>query len=156
MPSYFSYKLVTPEKIYLEGNAEIITVPGVEGDIGFLAQHTNFITSIRPGIIKVTKDDSATIKFYVDGGFVKFSDNEMLVVAEEVADESEINSENEGSKSFHRDSNTYKVFEVFFAVTEITNKNGPFYFYKPNERKGFENQIKDYRSNQFRYNLSNR
>ena len=47
MPSYFSYKLVTPEKIYLEGNAEIITVPGVEGDIGFLAQHTNFITSIR-------------------------------------------------------------------------------------------------------------
>ena len=93
MPSYFSYKLVTPEKIYLEGNAEIITVPGVEGDIGFLAQHTNFITSIRPGIIKVTKDDSATIKFYVDGGFVKFSDNEMLVVAEEVADESEINSE---------------------------------------------------------------
>ena len=58
MSEYFSLKLVTPEKIYLEGQAELITVPGVEGDIGFLAQHTNFITSIRPGIIKVIRDGS--------------------------------------------------------------------------------------------------
>jgi F0F1-type ATP synthase epsilon subunit len=29
----------------------------------------------------------------VDGGFVKFSDNELLLVAEEVADEKDINTE---------------------------------------------------------------
>ena len=93
MSDYFSFKLVTPEKIYLEGQAEQITVPGVEGDIGFLAQHTNFITSIRPGIIKVVKDDNTNVQFYVDGGFVKFTDNELLLVAEEVADENEINTD---------------------------------------------------------------
>ena len=93
MSEYFSFKLVTPEKIYLEGQAELITVPGVEGDIGFLAQHTNFITSIRPGIIKVIRDDNTNVQFYVDGGFVKFSDNELLLVAEEVADEDDINTE---------------------------------------------------------------
>ena len=93
MSEYFSFKLVTPEKIYLEGQAELITVPGVEGDIGFLSQHTNFITSIRPGIIKVIKDDNTNIKFYADGGFVKFSDNELLLVVEEVADEKDINTE---------------------------------------------------------------
>ena len=93
MSDYFSFKLVTPEKVYLEGQAEQITVPGVEGDIGFLAQHTNFITSIRPGIIKVVKDDNTNVQFYVDGGFVKFTDNELLLVAEEVADENEINTD---------------------------------------------------------------
>ena len=93
MSDYFSFKLVTPEKIYLEGQAEQITVPGVEGDIGFLAQHTNFITSIRPGIIKVIKDDNTNVQFYVDGGFVKFTDNELLLVAEEVAGENEINTD---------------------------------------------------------------
>ena len=93
MSEYFSFKLVTPEKIYLEGQAELITVPGVEGDIGSLAQHTNFITSIRPGIIKVIRDDNTNVQFYVDGGFVKFSDNELLLVAEEVADEDDINTE---------------------------------------------------------------
>ena len=98
MPDYFSFKLVTPEKIYLEGQAEQITVPGVEGDIGFLAQHTNFITSIRPGIIKVVKDDNSNVQFYVDGGFVKFTDNELLLVAEEVADENEINTDFISSK----------------------------------------------------------
>lgn len=98
MSDYFSFKLVTPEKIYLEGQAEQITVPGVEGDIGFLAQHTNFITSIRPGIIKVVKDDNSNVQFYVDGGFVKFTDNELLLVAEEVADENEINTDFISSK----------------------------------------------------------
>ena len=98
MSDYFSFKLVTPEKIYLEGQAEQITVPGVEGDIGFLAQHTNLITSIRPGIIKVVKDDNSNVQFYVDGGFVKFTDNELLLVAEEVADENEINTDFISSK----------------------------------------------------------
>ena len=98
MSDYFSFKLVTPEKIYLEGQAEQITVPGVEGDIGFLAQHTNFITSIRAGIIKVIKDDNSNVQFYVDGGFVKFTDNELLLVAEEVADENEINTDFISSK----------------------------------------------------------
>ena len=98
MSDYFSFKLVTPEKIYLEGQAEQITVPGVEGDIGFLAQHTNFITSIRPGIIKVVKDDNSNVQFYVDGGSVKFTDNELLLVAEEVADENEINTDFISSK----------------------------------------------------------
>jgi len=98
MSDYFSFKLVTPEKIYLEGQAEQITVPGVEGDIGFLAQHTNFITSIRPGIIKVVKDDNSNVQLYVDGGFVKFTDNELLLVAEEVADENEINTDFISSK----------------------------------------------------------
>ena len=98
MSDFFSFKLVTPEKVYLEGQAEQITVPGVEGDIGFLAQHTNFITSIRPGIIKVVKDDNTNVQFYVDGGFVKFTDNELLLVAEEVADENEINTDFISSK----------------------------------------------------------
>jgi len=98
MSDYFSFKLVTPEKIYLEGQAEQIKVPGVEGDIGFLAHHTNFITSIRPGIIKVVKDDNSNVQFYVDGGFVKFTDNELLLVAEEVADENEINTDFISSK----------------------------------------------------------
>ena len=57
--------------------------------------------------------------------------------------ESEINSKSDGSKEFHRDSNTYKVFEVFFAVTEITEKNGPFYFFNPSKNLSFENFIKD-------------
>ena len=33
-----------------------------------------------------------------------------------------------GSKAFHRDALCHRVFEIFFAVTPVTDKNGPFYF----------------------------
>ena len=47
MSDTFSIKLVTPSKIFLEANASLVTVPATEGDIGFLANHVSFISSIR-------------------------------------------------------------------------------------------------------------
>ena len=77
----FNYKVVTPEKVFLEGEASMVVVPGIEGDIGFLSNHSNFITSIRPGIIKVNDSSENENALFVEEGFVKFSNNELLVVA---------------------------------------------------------------------------
>ena len=80
MSDQFNYKLVTPEKIYLEGNAQMVVLPGAEGDLGVLPNHSNIITSLRPGIIKVTNSDQ-TQSLFVEEGFIKFSNNELLVIA---------------------------------------------------------------------------
>ena len=93
MSEEFSFKLVTPEKVFLEGKAEIIVVPGLEGDIGFLSNHTNLITSLRPGLIKVSSNNNADTIIFVDGGFVKFTDNELLVVTEEAEENDQIDNE---------------------------------------------------------------
>ena len=77
----FNYKVVTPERVFLEGEASMVVVPGIEGDIGFLSNHSNFITSIRPGIIKVNDSSENENALFVEEGFVKFSNNELLVVA---------------------------------------------------------------------------
>ena len=37
-------------------------------------------------------------------------------------------NEFEGSKLFHKDANTYRIYELFFAISKINNSNGPFYF----------------------------
>ena len=80
MSDQFNYKLVTPEKIYLEGDAQMVVLPGAEGDLGVLPNHSNIITSLRPGIIKVTHSDQ-TQSLFVEEGFIKFSNNELLVIA---------------------------------------------------------------------------
>ena len=80
MSDQFNYKLVTPEKIYLEGDAQMVVLPGEEGDLGVLPNHSNIITSLRPGIIKVTNSDQ-TQSLFVEEGFIKFSNNELLVIA---------------------------------------------------------------------------
>ena len=80
MSDQFNYKLVTPEKKYLEGDAQMVVLPGAEGDLGVLPNHSNIITSLRPGIIKVTNSDQ-TQSLFVEEGFIKFSNNELLVIA---------------------------------------------------------------------------
>ena len=89
----FNYKVVTPERVFLEGEASMVVVPGVEGDIGFLSNHSNLITSIRPGIIKVNDPSEKGSSLFVEEGFVKFSNNELLVVAVGVDNEESVNAE---------------------------------------------------------------
>ena len=89
----FNYKVVTPERVFLEGEASMVVVPGVEGDIGFLSNHSNLITSIRPGIIKVNDPSEKASSLFVEEGFVKFSNNELLVVAVGVDNEESVNAE---------------------------------------------------------------
>ncbi len=89
----FNYKVVTPERVFLEGEASMVVVPGVEGDIGFLSNHSNLITSIRPGIIKVNEPSEKGSSLFVEEGFVKFSNNELLIVAVGVDNEESVNAE---------------------------------------------------------------
>ena len=91
MSDQFNYKLVTPEKIYLEGDAQMVVLPGAEGDLGVLPNHSNIITSLRPGIIKVTNSDQ-TQSLFVEEGFIKFSNNELLVIAVGLDEEAALNN----------------------------------------------------------------
>jgi len=62
MSEIFSIKLVTPSKIFLEANASIVTVPATEGDIGFLANHVSYISSVRPGFITINLENGGEQK----------------------------------------------------------------------------------------------
>ena len=92
MSDQFNYKLVTPEKIYLEGDAQMVVLPGAEGDLGVLPNHSNIITSLRPGIIKVTNSDQIR-SLFVEEGFIKFSNNELLVIAVGLDEEAALNND---------------------------------------------------------------
>ena len=92
MSDQFNYKLVTPEKIYLEGDAQMVVLPGAEGDLGVIPNHSNIITSLRPGIIKVTNSDQ-TQSLFVEEGFIKFSNNELLVIAVGLDEEAALNND---------------------------------------------------------------
>ena len=92
MSDQFNYKLVTPEKIYLEGDAQMVVLPGADGDLGVLPNHSNIITSLRPGIIKVTNSDQ-TQSLFVEEGFIKFSNNELLVIAVGLDEEAALNND---------------------------------------------------------------
>ena len=86
MSEIFSIKLVTPSKIFLEANASIVTVPATEGDIGFLANHVSYISSVRPGFISINLENGGEQKIYITEGFVQFNANNLLIIAVELID----------------------------------------------------------------------
>ena len=87
----FNFKVVTPERTYLEGEASMVVLPGIEGDLGILPDHSNIITSIRPGFVNIDSKDN--YQFFVEEGFIKFSKNELLVVAVGIVDKEEVNND---------------------------------------------------------------
>ena len=92
MSEIFSIKLVTPSKIFLEANASIVTVPATEGDIGFLANHVSYISSVRPGFITINLEDGGEQKIYITEGFVQFNANNLLIIAVELIEKENLDS----------------------------------------------------------------
>ena len=93
MSEIFSIKLVTPSKVFLEANASLATVPATEGDIGFLANHVNFISSIRPGFISINLESGDEKVIYISEGFAQFNDNSLLIIAVELIEKEDLNSD---------------------------------------------------------------
>ena len=58
-----------------------MTVPGVDGSLGFLNNHAPLITVLKAGEVKV-KSGSGTESFAVKGGVVEVSHNTVIVLAE--------------------------------------------------------------------------
>ncbi len=82
MAEKINFELVSPERLLMSTQADMVVVPGTEGDFGVMAGHTPVISTIRPGIIEV-HDGSGVTKLFVRGGFAEATQQSLTVLAEE-------------------------------------------------------------------------
>lgn len=83
MAEKIPFDLVSPERLLLSEDAEMITLPGAEGDLGVLAGHEPLITTLRPGIVDVKGGGRGDERFFVLGGFADISPSKLTILAEE-------------------------------------------------------------------------
>ena len=83
MADKISFDLVSPERLLLSEDAEMVTLPGTEGDLGVLAGHEPLITTLRPGVIDVKGGAMGDQRFFVLGGFAEVNPGKLTVLAEE-------------------------------------------------------------------------
>ncbi|MBK7102084.1 MAG: ATP synthase F1 subunit epsilon [Flavobacteriales bacterium] len=74
-------EIITPDKSLFKGEATSVTVPGVDGSMGFLNNHAPLITVLKAGDVKV-RSNTGTEVFPVKGGVVEVSNNAVIVLAE--------------------------------------------------------------------------
>ena len=55
--STFTLQIITPEKIFFEGEVQRVIVRTTEGDVGILAKHERYVAALPSGPVKVILSD---------------------------------------------------------------------------------------------------
>jgi F-type H+-transporting ATPase subunit epsilon len=79
MANTLKLEIVTPEAVVYSEQVEMVTLPGVEGQMGVLPQHVRLITQMVPGELTVQKDGQD--KFLAVGeGMVEVTNDHVSIV----------------------------------------------------------------------------
>ena len=78
MSDKFTVEIISPDKSILISEANEVTIPSYEGQMGILKNHIPLITFLRPGIILIKAQEEK--KYYVEEGTVEFSNNNLLIL----------------------------------------------------------------------------
>jgi F-type H+-transporting ATPase subunit epsilon len=92
MADTFQFKLVTPTGVLFDGAVEQVTAVGALGEFGVLPLHTNFITSLVPGILTLKLGEGSYEEFLLAGGLAEVKDGVMTILALEAEPPAKVDS----------------------------------------------------------------
>ena len=76
------FELVSPARLLFSGDVASVQIPGTEGEMTILPMHAPVLSTLKPGVVVVTKDGGATEKMFVRGGFAEVNASGLTVLAE--------------------------------------------------------------------------
>ena len=86
MADKIAFDLVSPDRLLVSTEAEMVVVPGSEGYFGAMAGHQELVSSLRPGIVTVHGDGPAPVRYFVRGGFAEVTAERCTVLAEQAVE----------------------------------------------------------------------
>ncbi len=81
MAEKIQLEVVTPERRVLAEPVDMVTVPGLGGELGILPGHTPLISQLQTGVLAYVQDGK-NFQLHVSGGFVEVRDDHVSVLAE--------------------------------------------------------------------------
>lgn len=81
MADKIQLEVVTPERRVLGEPVDMVTVPGLNGEMGILPGHTPLISQLKTGVLSYLQDGRTT-QLMVSGGFVEVRDDHVSVLAD--------------------------------------------------------------------------
>jgi len=82
MAKTFKVSIVTAEQTLLETESTSLTLPGIGGYLGVLANHAPLVTALVPGVLTMKQEGEADSVFAVSNGFVEVARNEVSVMVD--------------------------------------------------------------------------
>jgi len=81
MDENFKIEIISPEKIIFSDNVKMVKLPSYEGDMGILKNHISIISFLKPGIVKVEKNEGNITNFFVQDGIAEFFNNNLVLLS---------------------------------------------------------------------------
>lgn len=109
------------EKIY-SGLVETLTATGTEGEMGIQYGHAPLLTALKPGAVKIVKQDGKEEILYVSGGYLEVQPNlitlmaDTAVRAKDVDEAAALEAQNQAEKAL---ANKTGEFEYSRAAAEL-------------------------------------
>lgn len=82
MAKSFHLTVVSAEKDMFSGVVQHIQVSGSEGELGIFHGHTPLLTAIKPGLVRIVKQDNSEEVIYLSGGILEVQPNDVNVMAD--------------------------------------------------------------------------
>ena len=93
MEGNFKLEIISPERIIFSDDTKMVTLPSYEGDMSILKNHISVITLLRPGIIKVQKNDGNSEDFFIQDGTVEYFNDSLVVLSASVINVKDLSKE---------------------------------------------------------------
>ncbi|MEK6647118.1 MAG: ATP synthase F1 subunit epsilon [Candidatus Firestonebacteria bacterium] len=81
MQNKFEIEIYTPESVILQDKADMVIIPGQNGELGILPKHTPLLTFLKKGRLKI-KNNTQTLYFSIDSGFAEILPNKVVILTE--------------------------------------------------------------------------
>jgi len=89
-------EIVTPEAILFNGEVDVVTVPGINGEFQMLNNHAPIVSLLQKGTIKIkgtfqveeeqqekfTKGDDNTVLLSINSGTIELKENKIIILAD--------------------------------------------------------------------------
>ena len=82
-------EIVSQDRMVYQGDADIVVLPGVDGEMGILPNHAPLLSALKFGILRVRYQDEEQV-FSIAGGVVEVQPNLITVMADAAENVEEI------------------------------------------------------------------
>ncbi len=91
--STFHLEIVTPTRVYDEGEVAYVRCPGIDGLFGVMANHTKSVFALTVGEIKIIRENEEPRYFATSGGYAEVTGRKVQLLLESAERSDEINVE---------------------------------------------------------------
>ncbi len=81
MSEYFTLKIITPERLFYEGQTDFVEFRTEEGDVGVLKGHEAMTYLLSPGVLKI-HEEGGVKKAALHTGFAEILPEEVRILAQ--------------------------------------------------------------------------